>query len=72
MLSRTGTPSGSCSIWAGRTPCRASSQIRASTWLVRDPASSASRSNCSHGTRLNSLTLRTGPFAAIAKPGMIS
>ena len=46
----------------------ASSQTRASTWLVREPSSSASRSIRSNGTRLNSLTLRTGPLRRDRKP----
>ncbi len=53
----------------GPDSCWTSSQIRASTWLVRDPASSASRSTCSHGTRVNSLTLRTGPLSRDREPG---
>jgi hypothetical protein len=72
VLSWTGTPSGSSSTRRGRTPCLASSQTRVNAWLVLEPASSASRSTRSNGTRLNSLTLRTGPRAAIANSGKIS
>ena len=62
------TPIGSCTV-GGRTPYRFSSRMRVRAALVRDPSSRATERMSFHGTRLNRVTLRTGPREAIDTPG---
>ncbi len=45
--------------------------MRVSAELVREPASRATRRMNGHGTRLNSVTLSTGPREAMAMFGTI-
>ena len=54
----------------GRTPYRLRRRICESAALVREPSSRATERISAHGTRLNSVTLSTGPREAIAMPGM--
>ena len=69
VRSSAGTSSGSGST-CGAMPCRSRSRISVRAALVRLPTSRATVRMRGHGTRLNKVTLSTGPSEPMAMPGM--